>query len=695
MSTNPRLVAMVAAFCIGWAVPVASHPKESTGERRDLNAGAAPAACEVARQKCFVGDRLCMVDAFDLAKDLLASNHWDALPDNDLLLVATGTIEDVHGLPDSLDVEREVQATFAIDWLHRYQTDHDVPDWVSVFQKSVARAGQTYYFGDGSARARDFGVGEFQLEKHPLGPMRFVDEWVRGTPKRIVIHLSSDMFLWPASGKARGMARMGSEERQRHESAKRRADALAAKLEAGELEREEHRLLLESTSDGAVSGGRFIEDRGGALEVGGRYLFALGERAEHDREAYRFTENARTKWRVFWGDELEEVNRAMRIGDCLKALDTLGESPREPSVWRICEDTARYSGAQYEPAVLRQRTFGQAAPCDTDARQKCFVGDRVCVDDAFDLAKNTLHPNHWISPRTHEVLLVATGTIEDVHGLPDSPLVEHEVRATFAIDELYRYQTEPIVPDWKYFFDRSFARASEAQSDGDTPWTFGAREYDLDEAHPYRPTRFVGEWVRGRLGIGPRKRITLHLSSDMFIWPGSGTARGVARMGSAERERHERNTRSTDALVARLEAGELDREEHRRLLRENYEHPLDGGRFAEDRGGALEVGGRYLFALGERVDGTQDAYRFTESAHHQAKWRVFWGGEMEDVVRALKELADCLATFSTLPLTGEGYEYTAWGICEKATRYRGARDGSVLRQRPIGQASKRSPLEGH
>ena len=166
-------------------------------------------------------------------------------------------------------------------------------------------------------------------------------------------------------------------------------------------------------------------------------------------------------------------------------------------------------------------------------------------------------------------------------------------------------------------------------------------------------------------------------------------------MGSEERERHESAIRRTEALVARLEAGELGDEEHRRLLWEDFEQRhLEGGRFVEDRGGALEVGGRYLFALGDIVDGTQDAYRFEERA--RTRWRVFWGDELEDVDRALSEIGNCLATLSTLAgPPNEDFEAAARSICEDAARYRSARHGLVVRQQPIGLAHKSSPLSTH
>ena len=643
MSTKPRLVALAVVFCAGWPAAVAAADPVTPG-------------CDGGkRQRCFVGDPLCLRDAFDLAKDMLRGD--------DLLLVATGTIEGVHGLPDSLEVERDVRATFTIDGLHRYQTEHDIPDWVSVFEKSLARARKAY-FDDSSARSREFGVEQLRLDdEHPFGPMRLAYESVRGIDgmgpaKRIAIHLSSRLFVWPATGTARGVARLGSDERELHGSAEGRIDALATRPEARKLKREEHeRLLLESAGDGAARGGRFAEDRGGALEVGGRYLFALGERVDGDRDAYRFTENAHTTWRVFWGDEMEDVDRAVRaLANCVGAFETLDDP-----VWRICLDAARYSDAQSRPAVLRQRHVGHATSCDgAQTHPLCFVGDRHCVEDAFDLAEAILRDNHerGSSDKDDDVLLAATGTIEDVQGLPNSLTVDREVRATFAIDWLHRYQTEHAVPDWKYFFDKSLARAFAAHADDALrPPTFGARRYDLDDVHPFRPTRFVDEWVRGRTGMGPRKRIAIHLGSDLFVWPATGTARGAAR-----------------------------KERERLLHRESGGH---GGRFVEDRGGALEVGGRYLFALGARVDGGRDVYRFTE-AH--AKWRVFWGGELDDVDRALKEIAACMGSLSALSGPPQHYEFVAWRICEEAARYRSARRGAVLRQRPIGQ--QRKPLPG-
>ena len=279
------------------------------------------------------------------------------------------------------------------------------------------------------------------------------------------------------------------------------------------------------------------------------------------------------------------------------------------------------------------------------------------------------------------MLLVATGTVEDVHGLPDSLAIERPVRATFAIDWLHRYQTERTVL-WMPLFEKAFARARGAED-------LWPGQFDLDGGRR-DPTRFVDEWVHGRMGTGPRKRISIQLSSDLFVWPASGTSRGVARMGSEERERHDR-TKRTEALIARLEAGELAREEHRRLLLDFKDSPVDGGRFVKDRGGALEVGGRYLFALSEEVDGDEDAYRFDEAAHYNTTWRVFWGEEMQDVDRAMRELASCLLPLTVLEDPPE--EHYAWSICEAAARYRGAeRKPVVVRQRSIGQDRKPSPL---
>ena len=330
-------------------------------------------------------------------------------------------------------------------------------------------------------------------------------------------------------------------------------------------------------------------------------------------------------------------------------------------------------------AVSAACTGPNATQNDGGLQQKCFVGDRLCLDDAFDLAKDLLRRN-WYRGNRKDLLLVATGTIEDVHGLPDSLAIERPVRATFAIDWLHRYQTERTVL-WMPLFEKSFARAR-----GGELWP---GQFDLEDGAD--TTRFVDEWVHGRMGTGARKRISIQLSSDMFVWPASGTSRGVARMGSEERERHNRTKRRNEDLIARLEAGALEREEHRRLLLDFKDGPVDGGRFVEDRGGALEVGGRYLFALSEKVDGDEDAYCFDEAAHYNTTWRVFWGEEMQDVDRALRELASCLLPLTVLEDPPE--EHYAWSICEAAARYRGTeRKPVVVRQRPISQERKPSPL---
>ena len=89
MSTKPRLAPRFAAlaatfFCSGLAGPAAC-----TGPAASSDDGGA-------YQKCFVGDRLCVDDAFDLAEEMLREHDWDWVHSNDLLLVATGTIEDAR-----------------------------------------------------------------------------------------------------------------------------------------------------------------------------------------------------------------------------------------------------------------------------------------------------------------------------------------------------------------------------------------------------------------------------------------------------------------------------------------------------------------------------------------------------------------------------------------------------------------------
>ena len=66
MSARSRFAVAVVVFCASWAMPVA-------------NAGAAAACRGDTHQKCFVGDKLCVDDAFDLAEKMLSPNHWNWL----------------------------------------------------------------------------------------------------------------------------------------------------------------------------------------------------------------------------------------------------------------------------------------------------------------------------------------------------------------------------------------------------------------------------------------------------------------------------------------------------------------------------------------------------------------------------------------------------------------------------------------
>ena len=214
--------------------------------------------------RCFVGDLCCCrYDAFDFAELLLTESDT----------VLSGRIEHVAGLPASLLVRRELQATIMVE--------------------EVFRSG----------------------ESEP--------------PTKVEVRLSSDMFVWPETGESRIVARqaMASEHEAKVGSLWRRLRSLDPDADAtarSRLNAERERLgtlrwdwegeigVIERTGEEPFpncGNGVFTVERGGALEAGGTYLFALDDATGEEVLEYRLPDNER--WNVFWGDEMDEVVHAL------------------------------------------------------------------------------------------------------------------------------------------------------------------------------------------------------------------------------------------------------------------------------------------------------------------------------------------------------------------------------------------------
>ena len=229
-----------------------------------------------------------------------------------------------------------------------------------------------------------------------------------------------------------------------------------------------------------------------------------------------------------------------------------------------------------------------------------FVGDQCCGRyDAFDFAERLLD----------EEGTVVVGRIENVMELPETLLVRRDVQATVQLHKVFRYTAKVPAP-----------------------------------------------------------KIQIRLSSDMFVWPETGESRINARQALVNE--HERKVRLLldrgRSLDEKLERGVLDDEayltekslletEYKRLgsltwewdgeigsrVKRSRMEPFlncDNGGFTLDRGGVLEVGGTYLFALEEvtRDAGIEYLLKDTE------KWNVFEGEEMDEIVYALITTRACL-----------------------------------------------------
>ncbi len=101
----------------------------------------------------------------------------------------------------------------------------------------------------------------------------------------------------------------------------------------------------------------------------------------------------------------------------------------------------------------------------------------------------------------------------------------------------------------------------------------------------------------------------------------------------------------------------------KRRLREDPFPNCDNGVFTLERGGALEVGGTYLFSV-EHATPEGVGYRLSDNAD----WNVFWGDEMEEVVHALSYTNACLSWPEVV--YGPENEFVAIDICADWARGR-------------------------
>lgn len=261
--------------------------------------------------RCFVGDLCCCrYDAFDLADLLLTEEET----------VLVGRVEEVAGLPESLMVRRDVQATIGI---HK------------VFRNAASTP-----------------------------------------PPKIRIRLSSDMFLWPETGASRIVARqaMAGEHEAMDSSIRERLESLEAAWTNGEIDSEAYgneksRLAAESERTGELrwdwegelgvvwrrraepfpncDNGVFTVDRGGALEVGGTYLLVLNEANGEADVEYLLSDNA--PWNVFTGEEMDEIVHALSYTNaCLSWPEIVYGPENEHVAISICADWARGRTLPYE-----------------------------------------------------------------------------------------------------------------------------------------------------------------------------------------------------------------------------------------------------------------------------------------------------------------------------------------------------------
>ncbi len=256
--------------------------------------------CLVGTGVPIIGD--CGPDPFYVASELLDAEN--------VRHVVTGHIVSVAGLPDTLDEQVDVDVEFRIDGVRKPPARCPHPPRI-----------------DNKARCERSGA----------------------LPNVVTLRIPGDWFLWAATGTSRRLARRGAEQLAALQELEReRESGRVGEREHAEakerLERELQRKLdwtttvfTDDSSKGASAKDmprvvsrkfrshgevRLLEDRRGHLEIGGEYLFALGDGVEG--AAYTYYEprkyHPERGWHVFWGDEMRDVEIAlMLIGNCMRS----------------------------------------------------------------------------------------------------------------------------------------------------------------------------------------------------------------------------------------------------------------------------------------------------------------------------------------------------------------------------------------
>ncbi len=245
----------------------------------------------------------------------------------------------------------------------------------------------------------------------------------------------------------------------------------------------------------------------------------------------------------------------------------------------------------------------------------CFVGDAYCRNDAFNVAA-ALH-------EAKDFRYVVTGRIVKVDGLPDTLGESTDVDVTFELDSVRKPPGQCPVP-------------------------------------PRIATKTLCE---RKDSLPPVLR--LRIPSDWFLWPGTGTSRLVARRAGAhlaglrdlERKRaslrlSEREYTDAKARLEQLVRNELDSDATRtrssRPVTERVKPKPRPIRLLEDRRVHIEVGGEYLFALGDGPEGDVGIYHLPPppALDGDGDWRVLQGAEMRDVETAMMLIGNCMQRHS-------------------------------------------------
>ena len=281
----------------------------------------------------------------------------------------------------------------------------------------------------------------------------------------------------------------------------------------------------------------------------------------------------------------------------------------------------------------------------------CSAGDKPCLVGAFYKA--------YLLLDAPSVRHIVAGRVVAAEGLPGALLdADHEFENVLA--GLGRHEL------------------SIGTIEGRSAATFDTDDVDVDARlrvrnvlKPYprcpHPPRVEDAARCERVDALPDE-LTLRIPSDWFLWPATGTSRRVARragqhfkaLRQLDRERdageiadaeHAQEKRKLESRIRRalervaVEFKVADRNGTKSWAKHFPKAIMSQGqpaRLLEDRQGRIEVGGEYLFALGQREeDAVQTFYRPRKPDHMSGEWHVFWGDEARDVELAMMLIANC------------------------------------------------------